>query len=186
MAEFLDTFLKEHLPTTASESFLVSLNKFVLLHRRCLMSKFSEILKPVCRKIFFDFNFAWNIFPIAVVYLLCKNLIFYILTYYLMIGNIFLDLDLFEQLSTQQVTNFVSLKVPFAQLLSEKCSYKTLSENAEIIKILKNNILQSKQRIKTCNLYFIIITINAFWFWLFLLVCYDLFLTFFKKQKIID
>ena len=37
------------------ESVLVSLDKSVLLHRRCLMSKFSEMLVLVCRKIFSAF-----------------------------------------------------------------------------------------------------------------------------------
>ena len=37
------------------ESFLVSLDKSVLLHRRCLMSKFSAILILVSRKIFSAF-----------------------------------------------------------------------------------------------------------------------------------
>ena len=37
------------------ESFFVSLDKSVLLHRRCLMSKFSEMLILVCRKIFSAF-----------------------------------------------------------------------------------------------------------------------------------
>ena len=37
------------------ESFFVSLDKSVLLHCRCLMSKFSEILILVCRKIFSAF-----------------------------------------------------------------------------------------------------------------------------------
>ena len=38
------------------ESVFVSLDKSVLLHRRCLMSKFSELLILVCRKIFSTFN----------------------------------------------------------------------------------------------------------------------------------
>ena len=37
------------------ESVFVSLDKSVLLHRRCLMSKFSEMLILVCRKIFSAF-----------------------------------------------------------------------------------------------------------------------------------
>ena len=37
------------------ESFFVSLDKSVLLHRKCLMSKFSEILILVCRKTFSPF-----------------------------------------------------------------------------------------------------------------------------------
>ena len=37
------------------ESFFISVDKSVLLHCRCLMSKFSEILILVCRKIFSAF-----------------------------------------------------------------------------------------------------------------------------------
>ena len=37
----------------------------------------------------------------------------------------------FVQLFTQQVTIFASLKVAFAKFWSKKCSYKTLSKNAE-------------------------------------------------------
>ena len=52
-------FFTEHLPATASEIRTVSflrmfcfLDKSVLLHCRCLMSKFTEMLILVCRKIF--------------------------------------------------------------------------------------------------------------------------------------
>ena len=37
------------------ESFFVSLDKSALLHHRCLMSKFTEMLMLVCRKIFSAF-----------------------------------------------------------------------------------------------------------------------------------
>ena len=56
IAEKLNNFFTSftnYLSLTASEictvSFFVSLDKFVLLHRRCLMSNFSEILILVCR-----------------------------------------------------------------------------------------------------------------------------------------
>ena len=60
---FEDFFFTEYPPTTAFEictiffleSFLVSLDKSVLLHCKCLKSKFSEILILVCRKIFSAF-----------------------------------------------------------------------------------------------------------------------------------
>ena len=66
MAKFLRTpFLvfTEHLPPTASEIrtvsflriFFVSLDKSTSLHHRCLMSKFTEMLMLVCRKIFSAF-----------------------------------------------------------------------------------------------------------------------------------
>ena len=44
--------------------FFVSLNKPVLLHCKCLMSKFFKILLLVCRKTFSAFlsDFAWNFF----------------------------------------------------------------------------------------------------------------------------
>ena len=58
--------------------FFVSLDKSVLLHHRCLMSKFPEILILLCRKIFFVYiQFYTKLFPIAVVLLLYKNLIFF-------------------------------------------------------------------------------------------------------------
>ena len=54
----------EYLPSTASEIptvsflriFFVSLNKSALLQNRCLMSKFTEMLMLVCKKIFSAFN----------------------------------------------------------------------------------------------------------------------------------
>ena len=49
-----------------------------LLHCRCLMPKFPEILILLCRKIFSVFIwFFTKLFPIAVVVLLYKNLIFF-------------------------------------------------------------------------------------------------------------
>ena len=61
---FNDTFFKENLPTTASEIhtasflriFLISLDKSVLLHCRCLMSKFTEMLVLVHQNIFSAFQ----------------------------------------------------------------------------------------------------------------------------------
>ena len=55
-----DTFFTLNLLMTATEIrrvsllriFFISLDKSVLLHRRCLMSKFPEILILVCKKIF--------------------------------------------------------------------------------------------------------------------------------------
>ena len=66
VAKFLRTpFLvfTEHLPPTASEIctvsflriFFISLGKSALLHQRCLMSKFSEMLMLLCRKTFSAF-----------------------------------------------------------------------------------------------------------------------------------
>ena len=49
-----------------------------MLHLRCLMSKFPEILILLCRKICSVFiRFFTKLFPIAVVLLLNKNLIFF-------------------------------------------------------------------------------------------------------------
>ena len=42
------------------ESFFVSLDKSALLHQRCLMSKFTEMLMLVCRKIFSAFYLTLN------------------------------------------------------------------------------------------------------------------------------
>ena len=61
---FKDKFSAEYLPTTASEIrivfslriFFCFLDKSVLLHRRCLMSKFFDLLMLVYRKIFCAFN----------------------------------------------------------------------------------------------------------------------------------
>ena len=58
-----DTFFSLNLQKTATEIcrlsllkiFFISLDKSVLLHRRCLMSKFPEILILMCRKIFYVF-----------------------------------------------------------------------------------------------------------------------------------
>ena len=48
MAIFFLKFVQYHF----LETVFVFLDKFVLLHRRCLMSKFSKMLILVCRKIF--------------------------------------------------------------------------------------------------------------------------------------
>ena len=59
-----DTFFALNLGMAATEirrisllrtCFFVSLDKSILLHRRCLMSKFPEILVLLCRKIFSAF-----------------------------------------------------------------------------------------------------------------------------------
>ena len=59
-------------------TFCVSLEKPVLLHRRCLLSKFPEMLILLCRKIFSVFYpILPETFPVAVVLLLYKNVIFF-------------------------------------------------------------------------------------------------------------
>ena len=60
-------------------SCFVSLDKYVLVHCRYLMLKFSEILVLVCRKIFSSvfIQFCAEIIPIAVVSILSQNLIFF-------------------------------------------------------------------------------------------------------------
>ena len=81
--EFLNFFFfpTEHLRTTASETLRVS-----FLNRRCLMSKFSEILILVCSK---RFSVFFNeLCPIAVV---SPSLDFSLLNWYFMIGNIFVQ-----------------------------------------------------------------------------------------------
>ena len=62
------------------EYFFVSLDKSILLHRRCLMSKFSGILVMVCRKIFSAFSnetFSKLFPPYARVSLFSHHLAFY-------------------------------------------------------------------------------------------------------------
>ena len=77
MAKFKGTFLQNNsrrlllkfVQYLFFESFFVSLNKSVLLHRRCLMSIFTGIL------ILLLIWFCVKVFPIAMVSLFCKNLI---------------------------------------------------------------------------------------------------------------
>ena len=109
------------------EFVFVSLDKSVLLHRRCLVSKVSEILNWCADKIFLFFiQFYTKLFPIAMVSLLYKNLILSILTYYFMIESIFVQSWLIWA-----TFHFVSSKVPFAKIWCGECSYKTFSKNAE-------------------------------------------------------
>ena len=64
-----DTFFTGHLPRAASEIrtvsflriFVVSLDKSALLHHRCLMSQFTEMLMLVCSKIFSAFYPTWHV-----------------------------------------------------------------------------------------------------------------------------
>ena len=80
------------LRTTASEirrvsffrTFFVSLDKSILLHRRCLMSKFSGILVLACRKIFTAFSnepFSKLFPPYVRVSLFSHHLVFYDMKY---------------------------------------------------------------------------------------------------------
>ena len=80
------------LRTTASEirrvsffrTFFVSLDKSILLHRRCLMSKFSGILVLACRKIFTAFSnepFSKLFPPYVSVSLFSHHLVFYDMKY---------------------------------------------------------------------------------------------------------
>ena len=66
------------------ESFFVSLDKSILLHRRYLMPKFSKILILVCRKIFFAFSNETFSNSCGL-----PSSVFSLLTWYFMIGNIF-------------------------------------------------------------------------------------------------
>ena len=90
------------LRTTASEirrvsffrTFFVSLDKSILLHRRCLMSKFSGILVLACRKIFTAFSnepFS-KLFPLYVrdvrVSLFSRHLVFYDMKYETFLFNL--------------------------------------------------------------------------------------------------
>ena len=127
------------------ESFFVSLDKSVLLHCRCLMSKFSEMLILVCRKIFSAFypilhetisnSYSFPHMPeFNPVY---PHLVLYDRKH-------FCDLDWFEQRFI-----FVSSEVPFAKLLSEECSYKTVSKNAEAaIRICSSEAVAQRSSIK--------------------------------------
>ena len=109
------------------ESVFVSLDKSVLLHHRCLMLKFSEMLILVCRKIFSAFypilhetisnSYSFPHMPeFNPVY---PHLVLYDRKH-------FCNLDWFEQPFI-----FVLSKVHFAKLWCEECSYKTASKNAE-------------------------------------------------------
>ena len=89
-------------------------------------------------KIFWDFDtVVQKRFPIAMVSLLCNNLILYIFSLMqefnpfcphlvLWFETFLFNLDWFEQPFI-----FVSSKVPFAKLWPEECSYKTDCKNAE-------------------------------------------------------
>ena len=69
--------------------FFVSLDKSVLLHRRFLMLKFTEML--ILMFIQFYMN-TWKFFKqlfLTAVLVFSKNLIFSIVTYYFMVGHIF-------------------------------------------------------------------------------------------------
>ena len=111
------------------ESIFVSLDKSVLLHRRCLMSKFSEMLILVCRKIFSAFylilheTFSSNYsFPHMQEFNpLYSHQVLYNRKH-------FCNLGWFEQPFI-----FVSSKVLFAKLRCEECSYKTIFKNAEAV-----------------------------------------------------
>ena len=80
------------LRTTASEirrvsffrTFFVSLDRSILFHRRCLMSKFSGILVLACRKIFTAFSnepFSKLFPPYVRVSLFSHHLVFYDMKY---------------------------------------------------------------------------------------------------------
>ena len=137
VAKFLRTAFTEYLLTTASEIprvsflkifFFVSLDKSLLLHRRCLISKFSEILILVCRKIFSAFYpILHETFSNSYGFPLMQEFNPFYPHLVLYDRKIFLfNLDWFEQLF-----NFVSSKVPFAKLRCEECSYKTAFKNTE-------------------------------------------------------
>ena len=98
-----------------------------MLHCRYLCRNFLECLYWCAEKYPLLFiRFYMKLFPIAMVSLLCKNLILSILTLYLMLGSFLFNLDWFEQPFI-----FASSWVPFSKLWSEECSYKTISKNAE-------------------------------------------------------
>ena len=150
MVKILRTPLTVHLRTAVTEicrvsllriSIFVSLDVSILLHRRCLMLKLSEILILVCsKKKFLLFNrFCMKLFLIAVVSISYKNLIFSLLTKYFMIGNIF-DLSnllhswwpfLFHQkFLISDLKNFLTEHFPkmqpFANVVQNRCYYKFL------------------------------------------------------------
>ena len=93
--------------------FLVSLDKSVLLLCWYLMSKLPQILILVCRK-------KGNFFQ--------KNLIFYLLALYFIIGNIFVQSWLIW--ATFQTASHQKSLLLSSDL--KKCSHRTLSKNAAI------------------------------------------------------
>ena len=111
------------------ESFFVSLDKSVLLHHRCLMSKFSEILTLVCRKIFAALHLILHeTFPNSYGFPLMQEF-----------NPFYPQVVLYDRkhfcsiLTTLKNLYFFSSKVPSAKLWREECSYKTVSKNAEAI-----------------------------------------------------
>ena len=93
--------------------FLVSLDKSVLLLCWYLMSKLPQILILVCRK-------KGNFFQ--------KNLIFYLLALYFIIGNIFVQSWLIW--ATFQTASHQKSLLLSSDL--KKCSHRTLSKDAAI------------------------------------------------------
>ena len=107
-----------------------SLDKSVLLHRKCLMSKFRETLILLCRKIFSVFiRFFTKLFPIAVVfnllfkYLISSRSIYYRKHFYSILTNL---------------SNFSHSKPSSQQVLWQssdlmlKRFHKTLSNNVAV------------------------------------------------------
>ena len=112
------------------ESVFVSLDKSVLLHRRCLMSKFSEMLILVGRKRFSAFNLILpETFSNSYDFPLMQefnpfypHLVLYDRKHFC---SVLADLSNLSFLFHQKFPFF------FAKLWSEECSYKTVSKNVE-------------------------------------------------------
>ena len=113
--------------------FIISLDKSVLLHRRCLMSKFPEILILLCRKIFSVFypifhetfsnscGFAliWEFNPFSRIWS-PHTVLYYRKHFYSTLTNL------------SNLSHSKSSIVPFAKFWSEKRSHKTLSNKAAV------------------------------------------------------
>ena len=114
------------------ESFFVLLDKSVLLHRRYFMSKFSEILILVCRKMFSCYPIFMKLLPVAMISLLCKNLILFVFLLMQEFNPFYPYLVLkVRKYFCSVLTDLSNLSFLFHQKWSEECFYKTVSKNAD-------------------------------------------------------
>ena len=103
------------------ESFFVSFDQSVLLHRRCLMLKSSETLVLVCRKIFSAcYVILHETFSNSYGFLVMQEF-----------NSFYPHLVLYDRKHFCSILTDLRETLPFAKLWSEECSYITVSKNAE-------------------------------------------------------
>ena len=137
----------------------VSLDKHVLLHRRCLMSKFSEILILVCRKIISAFYpILHETFPNSCGFALIEDPKLFSPHLVFIIGNIFVQSWLiwatFHTASHQKwlllssdlknvLTKHFPKMQPFAYVFQRRCSYKfpDIHKKISVLKSLFNKVI---------------------------------------------